>query len=198
MIQFNQVTFNFPQKKIFTDLSFRFEKGDFIWIQGRNGSGKTTLLRLTIDLLRPQTGTIQRNHEVKTGWMPATDGSFFPRLTGQENLNFFSAISDHEMDIPGFLLDTDYGREILRTPFYKMSSGMKQMLLLARAELANPELLILDEPFRSLDNNNRAILSEVLLKKHQSGRTIIFTSHEDALPTSAPVKKWEIKNHALS
>ncbi len=197
MIQFNQVSFSFPQKKIFTDLNLQIASGDFIWIRGRNGSGKTTLLRLMIDLLRPQNGSIQRKTDLKTGWMPASDGSFFPRLTGLENLNFFNVISPDEMKLPTFL-ETEYGREILNTPFFKMSSGMKQMLLLARAELSTPELIILDEPFRSLDESNRKILTEILLKKNQSGMTIIYTSHEDALPASAPVKKWEIKDHALS
>jgi ABC-2 type transport system ATP-binding protein len=147
-----------------SDFALELPEGGSLAVLGPNGSGKTTLLRLIGGLLYPTAGTIRvRGHSsVGGGRRPFCVGivlsgerSFYWRLTGRQNLEFFGCLDNlfgkdvqrrcgRVLELVGLARAADE-----RVSDY--STGMRQRLAIARGLLADPEVLILDEPTKSLD-----------------------------------------------
>lgn len=197
IINFNNVFFSFQEKEIFNGLNLSIQQGDFLWIKGNNGSGKTSLLRLILDFHSPQMGNIIRSPNLSFGWAPAVDNSFFPRLNGQENLRFFYGLSSLKGNFE-LKFHSPVVQDILRTPFYKMSSGMKQILILLRSLILNPDVILWDEPLRSLDQDHQNFSFELLKELHHQKKTIILTSHLENMLINFPVRQLTISERLLA
>lgn len=143
-------------------------------IHGPNGSGKTTVLKLMAGLLVPESGTVRvfdrdpvGDHgytAARTGLALSGERSFYWRLTAVQNLEYFGALAG----LAGKALGRRIG-EVLsitgmtgvsRAPVESLSAGFRQRLSIARALLARPALLLLDEPMRSLDEEARSMLTD--------------------------------------
>ena len=172
------------------DLSFLLERGKILGILGPNGAGKTTLLKIIATLILPDKGTISINgsqleEEIKAsvGLVLDEERSFYWRISGRENLEFFAALyglspktAKARIDELLELFEVDYALK----RFDSYSTGMKKRFALMRALLHNPELLLLDEPTKSLDYtgglNLRSFIKETLVK--EKGKAVIFTTHQ--------------------
>jgi ABC-2 type transport system ATP-binding protein len=156
------------RRRVFTalfDVNLQIHLGDRIAVMGPNGAGKTTLLKLIGGVLLPTEGkvlvnghsTLNQNLEARrsVGFVFNEERSFFWRLSGAQNLEFFGALDNlfgpelHErveslLELVGLQNDRDKSVSAY-------SSGMKQRLALARVLIAEPDVLILDEPTRALD-----------------------------------------------
>ncbi len=168
-------------------------RGECLGVLGPNGAGKTTLLRLIGGLLYPTEGTITiggfdtRSENLQARQQAAfalnEERSFYWRLTGQQNLEFFGALDN----IPPGTLRKEGKLLMKRTGLngvaYKRvsdySSGMRQRLALARALLAEPEVLLLDEPTRSLDPLAALSLMRSIRDELQAagGKTLVLVTH---------------------
>lgn len=180
-------------KTAVTGASLEVHKGDRIAIMGPNGAGKTTLLKLIGGLLLPTRGdmivngfnTLLQNSAARksVGFVLNEERSFFWRLTAVQNLEFFGALDNlwgadlrdriHELiHLVGL-------EDATEQPFAAFSSGMKQRLALARGLIAEPEVLILDEPTRALDPIACDELTELILSRiHQGSRkTLLIATH---------------------
>ncbi len=147
------------------NISLRLSAGEVLVLVGPNGSGKTTLLKLISTVLLPDRGhvyvqgvdTKQSSTKARqsVGYAVAAERSFFPRLTAQENLDFFAALDNVPRHLRGERIEAQLERVGLEnaasTLVMRFSSGMYQRLGIARALLKNPSILLLDEPTRSLD-----------------------------------------------
>lgn len=147
------------------DISFTIERGGTLGLLGPNGSGKTTLLKIIATLLDPSSGTVSlydtdiskhaRKVRGRIGLVTCDERSFYWRLTGRENLNFFGALygmTAHRTRVRSEMLLEMLGLGAAADrPFQSYSSGMKQKLAIARGLLREPELILYDEPTRSLD-----------------------------------------------
>ena len=174
------------------DVSFTVPKGAIIAALGPNGAGKTTLLKVISTLVLPDKGTVKINglslgkddDRIKAciGLVTSSERGFYCRLTGRQNLEFFAAMyglskarARARIDELSGLFAVTYERR----RFDSYSTGMQQKFALMRALLHDPELLLLDEPTKSLDyaaaTALRNFIKEVLVKKH--GKTVIFTTH---------------------
>jgi heme ABC exporter ATP-binding subunit CcmA len=180
------------------DCTLTVQEGSCCALLGRNGAGKTTLLRILAGLSPFQRGEIRlfggspRSEEARrrTGFLGHGIG-VYEDLSARENLNFFARISgmrkaralaDH------WLLRVGLDR-VANMPVRQFSRGMRQRLALARTFLHAPQLLLLDEPFTSLDDRAIAMLSELLLEARQGGATIIHSTHQirEAMATASHV-----------
>lgn len=181
------------------DLSLEVEEGDRIAVMGPNGAGKTTLLKLIGGLLLPTRGevvvdgfsTIHHNSAARksVGFVLNEERSFFWRLTGVQNLEFFGALdhlwgddlSNRICELIG-LVGLD---EAAHQPVEGYSSGMKQRLALARGLIAEPRVLILDEPTRALDPIAAEEMIELILSRiyGDANKTLLIATHriEEAL-----------------
>ena len=186
----------FRGKRLFTALtsvSLDIQRGDRIAVLGPNGAGKTTLLKLIGGLLLPTTGeivvngldTLHHNTAARksVGFVMNEERSFFWRLTAIQNLEFFGVLDNlsgrslrercHEL-IRFVGLEEHADKQVST-----YSSGMKQRLALARGLMAEPEVLILDEPTRTLDPIAADDLTELIINRlHQGSRkTILIATH---------------------
>jgi ABC-2 type transport system ATP-binding protein len=174
------------------NVTFSLGKGSILGILGPNGAGKTTLLKIISTLILPDKGSVSLNgiridqDEQRTkslvGMVLAPERSFYYRLTGMQNLDFFARLyglnagqAKARIDELLGLFNVDYQHR----RFYSYSTGMQQKFSLMRALLNEPELLLLDEPTKSLDysaaNTLRAFIREELCLKRV--KTVIFTTH---------------------
>lgn len=213
MLDFQNVTFQYNQDdcKMFENLSFHVDKGDFISLIGASGCGKSTVFRLINKLEVPQEGAILINNKPVadltqySGFMPQKD-LLFPWRTVGDNLMLPLELKK----IPK-KQRLEQSKELLHTvglsEYYdkyprELSGGMRQRVAFARTLLTGCELLLLDEPFSALDSLTRMELQEWILKQWEHfHRTILLVTHdvEEALFLSnkiflmnaRPVKKLQ-------
>lgn len=169
-------------------LDLTVERGKIYGFLGRNGAGKTTTIRMLTGLLRPDSGDIEifgenfatHAHDIlpRIGALIDTPG-FYPNLSGWENLLVHARLSglsdrrllDEALEVTGL---AEHGRRLVK----HYSSGMKQRLGIARALLAKPELLILDEPTTALDPAGiRGVREHLQTIVRERGTTIFYSSH---------------------
>lgn len=143
-------------------------------IVGLNGSGKTTLLNAVYGLKKIDSGSVMHNHQKinkKEMSFLETESYFYPNITAREYLGLFK---NPEYDIEKwnklFLLPLD-------TIIDDFSTGMKKKLALMGILKQDKPIMILDEPFNSLDIESCRIIRQILLKLKDRGKTIIVTSH---------------------
>lgn len=190
------IKFDFKKRRpaqALIDVSFSLERAKILGILGPNGAGKTTLLKIISTLILPNQGTVTVNgyplgkddKKIKSciGLATEEERSFYWRLSGRQNLEFFAAL--YGFNRKGMKTRIDELLELFKVDyadrrFDAYSTGMKRRFALIRALLHNPDLLLLDEPTRSLDYtssfNLRNFIKDNLVKTQ--GKTVIFTTHQ--------------------
>jgi heme exporter protein A len=165
------------------DVSLHVEEGSCCALLGRNGAGKTTLLRILAGLSSFERGRIQvfgvslgQGH---AGFLGHGIG-VYEDLSARENLRFFARLAD--VAEPDRIATEWLERVGLATAaemlVRQFSRGMRQRLALARTFLHAPKILLLDEPFTSLDDRAIAMLSELLIESRNRGATIVLSTHQ--------------------
>ena len=162
--------------------SLEVAKGSCVALIGRNGAGKTTLLRILARLSKPSKGSVRgfgHTNAGRIGYLGHGIG-VYDDLSAFENLMLFgrlAGVSDAKQAADAALerVGLTRVREGLAREF---SRGMRQRLAIARAFLHNPELLLLDEPFTSLDDRAIAVLQALLSDARARGSTIIMSTHQ--------------------
>jgi ABC-2 type transport system ATP-binding protein len=172
-------------------VSLQVPTGEALVLLGPNGSGKTTTLKLISTMLIPDEGAVtvcgadtsQEGGTVrrKVGFAVANERSFFPRLTARENLDFFAVLEDVSKEERAARVEEKLSLTGLAdakdTLVMKFSSGMYQRLGVARALLKNPEILLLDEPTRSLDPGSAMRFWPFVRHLLSGGTTVVLTTH---------------------
>jgi ABC-2 type transport system ATP-binding protein len=192
------------------NVSFEINEGEIFGLIGKNGAGKTTLTKIIATLVQPTSGNVSVNgfdsveNDVKVrslvGLATAEERSFYWRLTSEQNMLFFARLygmNDREASSRITELYEQLGlTEITKRRFSDLSTGNKQRLAVARALLANPPILLLDEPTRSLDPIAAANMRELI--SSLKNVSILLTSHnlseiEELCNRVAIISKGEIK-----
>ncbi len=169
------------------DIAFRAEPGSTVALLGRNGAGKTTLLRIIAGLSKPSQGSVKIHaSEVRGDATRRRIGvlghgiSLYEELSAFENLSIFAnlyGLENPKNAAEQWLERT--GLERVRDGLVReFSRGMRQRLAVARAFIHEPDVLLFDEPFTALDDRAIAVLQKLLSDAHESGRTIIMSTHQ--------------------
>jgi ABC-2 type transport system ATP-binding protein len=176
------------------DVSFDVREGEVFGLIGPNGAGKTTLTKMIATLIQPTSGqvtvkgfdSVRDDEEVRrnVGLAGAEERSFYWRLTAEQNLLFFARLyglsgGEAKQKISE-LLSLLQIEDLARRRFAELSTGNKQRLGVARAMLANPPVLLLDEPTRSLDPIAAARMRTMIKSLTQDAArrvTVFLTSH---------------------
>jgi NitT/TauT family transport system ATP-binding protein len=169
------------------NIDLTISDGEFVSIVGPSGCGKSTLLNILAGLDKPTEGEIILNgHEIDgTGpdrIMVFQENALFPWLKVIENVEFGLKIAglqkDKRRQIALAHLETMQLTKFADSYVYQLSGGMKQRVALARALVLDPEILLMDEPFASLDSQTRDLLSvELQLIWSRTRKNIIFVTH---------------------
>ncbi|MFC1430131.1 ATP-binding cassette domain-containing protein [Streptacidiphilus sp. N1-3] len=184
-IEFQSLTKEFGTVRAVEELSFQVRPGRVTGLLGRNGAGKTTSLRVLLGLARPTSGSAtvfghryqdlpRAAHRIGVsmdglGWTPGATGRRELRIWAS-TLGLPTSRVDQVLERVGLTESADR-----RVKGY--STGMRQRLALATALLADPELLVLDEPANGLDPDGIRWLRTTLRSLAEEGRTVLLSSH---------------------
>jgi heme exporter protein A len=162
-------------------VSLRVPRRGFLLVTGPNGSGKTTLLRLVAGLAAPTKGSLTVAAERADLGYVGHEPLLYRELTALENLELFGRLYrvSERRERSGMLLERFGLWEVRADRVSTFSRGMTQRLALCRALLHDPLLLVLDEPFTSLDEDGAALLDGELAAL-TGERTIVLSTHDPA------------------
>ena len=195
MIEYKHVALRYTDTDILKDVNLRIEQGEFMVLVGPSGSGKTTMLKMINRLLEPTDGNIymdekrikdydERELRLSTGYVLQAI-ALFPNLTVAENIALIPEMKgwskEQIISKTEGLLDkvglpaTDYAH---RLPS-ELSGGEQQRIGIVRAIIAEPKILLMDEPFSALDAISRKQLQSLTKDLHKEfGMTTIFVTHD--------------------
>ena len=181
-------------KTMFTAVNgvdLQIKRGEIFGLLGPNGAGKSTTIRMLCTLLEPTSGTAHVNgfdlvaqaNDVRRslGTLLAGERSIYWKLTGRENLEYFAALYHIPATVARQRVEEliermelkDRANELVE----KYSTGMRQRVAIAKALLARPPILLLDEPTLGLDPQAARRLRELIAELKQEGHTILLTTH---------------------
>jgi ABC-type multidrug transport system ATPase subunit len=185
MITVTNLTKSFGSTTAVDQLSFSVASGEAIALWGPNGAGKTTVIRCRLGLLKAEGELTIHGHDTRrqgkraraaVGYVPQ-ELAFYDDLSARDTLRFYAELKRVATDRVDQVLAevglSDHGHKEVSA----LSGGMKQRLALAFALLADPPLLILDEPTSNLDTGAREDFIKLLLQQKEQGKTLLFTSH---------------------
>ncbi len=179
LIQCNNVSFVRGANIILEHINFEVLPGSIVTIIGPNGGGKTTLLKILLGILPATSGKINRKKSVRVGYMPqkTTFNKQLP-ITVRNFLFLNYKIGCSNVDVFKIILDTNL-TNILDYQVHDISGGELQRLMLAKALLRNPDLMILDEPLQGLDIKGQNDFYVLLDKIRQEKRVgMLIVSHD--------------------
>ena len=192
-IEFKNFNFLYDDKNVLENINFKINKGETIGIVGKTGSGKTTLIKQLLRLYPVEKGSLLLDNQgiekyydysvrEKMGYAPQEyqlfsktikDNILFYRENLENNLEQALILSDIKKDIENF---KDGINTLVGENGISLSGGQKQRLGIARAILANPYILILDDSLSAVDANTEKTIIENI-KNHRQGKTNIIVSH---------------------
>ena len=169
------------------ELNFRVEENEFVAIVGPSGCGKTTLLKIVAGLVTPDSGRIVytnlKGSKKPNALMVFQEQGLLPWLTVLDNIGLGLKLQkfpkeERSKQVLQFMEKVNLVGFESHFP-HELSGGMRQRVALARAFLSNPDILLMDEPFASLDAQTRLILQEELLNIWRAERkTVLFVTHD--------------------
>jgi ABC-type Mn2+/Zn2+ transport system ATPase subunit len=189
MITLQNLGFAYGDQRVLYDITTQFLPGEFVGIIGPSGSGKTTLLRILLGELQPTRGLIKtsKGANLSVGYVPQLDSGerTFP-LTVEEmvllgaasfsrKVPWFSRSEKREM---ANILERLGILQLKDNRLSELSGGQFQRVLIARALMARPSLLLLDEPTSGIDLHTRQQVLDLVYELQSDGFTIILTTHD--------------------
>ena len=173
--------------KVLKNISLNVKKGEFVFVLGPSGCGKSTLLKICSSMISQDSGLVSvsgltvNSPDKNRILMLQDDNQLFPWLTVEKNVAFSIATSGlvrKESDLQN-LLDMSGLTNYSKYYPHQLSGGMKKRTALARALAGNPEILLMDEPFGSLDAKIKVRLQDFLLTIWEKYKmTILFVTHD--------------------
>jgi osmoprotectant transport system ATP-binding protein len=194
VIQFRDVAYSVAGVQILSALNLQVEFGETLVLLGRSGSGKTTTLKLVNRLLSPTAGEVRvkgvPNGEVNVvrlrrsiGWV-IQDVGLFPHFTVEQNIGLVPKISGWPVDrirarVQELLQLVGLAPELASRYSHELSGGQRQRVGVARVLAADPEILLMDEPFGALDPLTRDELQREFLSLQRAlHKTVVFVTHD--------------------
>lgn len=190
VIEAENLTKKYGKLEVVKGIDFTVPAGQCFGLLGPNGAGKSTTMRMIMGLSQPSGGrldvfgeparTLNRETKARIGLVPQ-ESNLDPDISVEENLAAFGryfALSKAEIDarVPK-LLEFMQLADKRRAPVNALSGGMKRRLTVARALIADPEIVILDEPTTGLDPQARVLIWKQLSDLKKEGRTLLLTTH---------------------
>lgn len=195
VIRFDHVSKAYGNHTIIKDFCLDIKKGEFLTVIGSSGSGKTTVLKMINGLLAPSTGTIyvegkDISKEDQTllrrniGYVIQGIG-LFPHMSVRKNIAYVPELLNHRNKektnraVERLIKVVGLEEEMLNRYPSELSGGQRQRVGIARSLAANPDILLMDEPFGAVDEITRKLLQNEIARIHSElGVTIVFITHD--------------------
>ena len=176
MLNLDRVDFGYGDQTIFAQTSHAFADGKVTGITGPSGSGKTTLLYLLAGLHKPTHGVIQNDYQRVA--VVFQEPRLFPWMTALENV---VTVCQDEALARRYLSLLFDGEDVTDKYPTELSGGMKQRVAIARALAYEPDLLLLDEPFKGLDEQTKKQTADAVFAAMKHKTCILITHDTDEL-----------------
>jgi ABC-2 type transport system ATP-binding protein len=179
--------FSYGEREVLKGISFEVAPGEVLGFLGPNGAGKSTTIRLLTGQLKPSAGDVRvlgRDvHKDRSQVMGRVGVSFeeknlYPSMTAEENLRFFARLYGvPHPDTRGLLAQVGLEARA-RDMVAGYSKGMRQRLMIARALVHDPDVLLLDEPTDGLDPVSAQAVRDVIRARVEAGNAVLLTTHD--------------------
>lgn len=191
------------QRQVLTGASLSVPRGTVAWLGGRNGAGKTTLLRIAAGILIPQQGSIsldglhpernRREYHRRLGFLAAGDRGLYARLSVRQNLELAVRLAQVQRRNRQELVERGIARfelePLARQRVDRISTGQRQRVRLAMTFVHEPEVVLLDEPHTSLDNDAVELLEAAVFEcALRQGSVLWCSPASDSLPLPANLR----------
>jgi ABC-2 type transport system ATP-binding protein len=178
-----RVNMHFGERHAVRDVSFEVARGELLAVIGPNGAGKTTLLSILAGIRQPETGSVQQpdGTTARIGWVPQQT-AVYSKLTVAQNLRLFARLErvpDVAATVTRMLAQTGL-EERADDELGSLSGGNRQRVNIAVGLLADPPVLLLDEPSGALDPRQRERLWGFITALTERGTAVIFATHDIA------------------
>jgi ABC-2 type transport system ATP-binding protein len=189
-LELKGITKSWRGRVVLDAVDLEIERGCVTWLGGRNGAGKTTLLRVAAGLIEAEAGTVRvegldpvrdrREFQSRLGYLPAGNGGLYARLSVTRNLEFWGGmgllrgaelVPVIERALERFGIVDLRDRRVDR-----LSMGQRQRIRLAATLLHEPDVVLLDEPHTSLDDEGLALLASVIGELRERGASVVWCS----------------------
>ncbi|MEI7604437.1 MAG: metal ABC transporter ATP-binding protein [bacterium] len=189
IITAKDVSYSINSNLILENISFNIKEGDYIGLIGPNGAGKTTLIKIILDITKPSHGSIEYDcMKCEIGYVPqkaSQQDQSFPATVeeiietgfGKKKL-FFSKKTRIEKEMFNSAIKQCGLEGVRKRLINELSGGERQRVMIARALVQNPALLILDEPATGIDIHQQENFYNLLNKLNSQGIAIILVSHD--------------------
>ena len=186
-ISVDSISFSYGETRAVRDISFEVARGEILGFLGPNGAGKSTTIKMLTGQLMPQAGSISilgmpvRKHSSEVHARIGVcfeEKNLYLQMSAEENLKFFASLFGiRRPDIRGLLDRVELaGRAKDRVSSY--SKGMRQRLMMARALINDPDVLILDEPTDGLDPVSSRAIRSIIEERAKAGTAVLLTTHD--------------------
>lgn len=194
LLELKDVDLFIGQKQLLQQVNLQLQSGEILTIIGPNGAGKTTLVRVALGLLKATSGQVYLRPGVRIGYMPQRlhiDPTF--PLTVKR----FLTMADRKQRGQALTLLKDVGAEhVFDSPLQNLSGGESQRVLLARALMRNPDLLVLDEPVQGVDVQGQLELYQLIARiRDERGCAVLMVSHDLHLVMAATDRVLCLNRH---
>ena len=177
LITVQNISLNHQGKKILDDVSFTLNPGEFITLIGPNGAGKSSLIKVLLGLIKQDSGKVKRSKSIRLGYTPQlfTPNPFIPISV----VDFLTLNLKVEKLFLQETAETTGVATLLNLALKDLSGGELQKVLLTRALMTKPNVLILDEPAQNLDVDGQMQLYKLIQDIHQSQNcAVLMVSHD--------------------
>ncbi len=182
------------QRKILHQVDLQLSKGEILTIIGPNGAGKTTLVRVALGLIKPTSGQVEMHNDISIGYMPQRlhlDPTFPLSVK-----RFLSMVGKSQRDRIEPALQEVGAAHVIDSSMQSLSGGEQQRVLLARALMRDPDLLVLDEPVQGVDVHGQSELYQLISRiRDQRNCAVMMISHDLHLVMAATDRVLCINQH---
>jgi zinc transport system ATP-binding protein len=204
-IEVKNVSYSYNSQLVLDDVTLEIKRGEYVGILGPNGGGKTTLIKIILGILKPQSGEVRildSTGKQKIGYIPQRinfSSEYFPAtveevissgLTSQ-NLSF----SVNATKVQNIMVKFDI-QKLAKKLISQLSGGEKQKVFIARSMVADPSILILDEPTVAIDTPSQSEFYDFLRDVNKNtGVTVVLISHDISMVATEVNKIFFLNNH---
>lgn len=186
-LEVRSISKHFGEKHVLNNVSFTADQGMALGLLGRNGAGKTTAIRIVMDVFPPDEGEVLfgghhlRHAGIHVGYLPEERG-LYPKIPVGRQLVYLAELrgltrTEAQASVKNWLGRLEMS-EYLDKKLETLSKGNQQKIQLALALLADPAVIILDEPFSGLDPVNAQLLKDIVTEQVDNGKIVLFSSHQ--------------------
>lgn len=189
---------------VLAKINLSIHRGELIKLFGANGSGKSTLLKIISNLYVPDSGKIEfnfNNPQKKISYLSTNFRSFYLRLSVMDNLKFYGSlygikpnILDERIEVLSKFFNC---KDFLYKKVSSLSDGQKKRIMLIRCFIKDPELVLCDEAYNSLDKTSKELLKKYIEKIIKNGKSVVWVSHMDDEFENINTQSYTIKEKEL-